>query len=333
MVNTAYDTARETPAASPWAAVGVSAFDELLYQAILNQPDAGAAGWALLTGASPARVREACNRLLTLGLLQPPDSMGGLRAVDPRVAIRALIRRRETESELLAATAEEMATAYEAGLLREEPSRLVEVASGEGAIAARLEEMYARAEHEVCLFDTPPYLAPPAPQVDLQADLLSRGIVSRGIYAATGLEDPKVLSRALSMVELGEQARVLPIVPLKLLVVDGCRALLPLTASAAGGYCAVVVWHSAVTEALQKLFELAWQQATPLGQPVSDGELTEDERTLTRLLAAGMKDEAVARHLGVSLRTLRRRVSDLQERLGAASRFQLGMRAAQRGWV
>jgi DNA-binding CsgD family transcriptional regulator len=333
MVNTAYDTARETPAASPWAAVGVSAFDELLYQAILNQPDAGAAGWALLTGASPARVREACNRLLTLGLLQPPDSMGGLRAVDPRVAIRALIRRRETESELLAATAEEMATAYEAGLLREEPSRLVEVASGEGAIAARLEEMYARAEHEVCLFDTPPYLAPPAPQVDLQADLLSRGIVSRGIYAATGLEDPKVLSRALSMVELGEQARVLPTVPLKLLVVDGCRALLPLTASAAGGYCAVVVWHSAVTEALQKLFELAWQQATPLGQPVSDGELTEDERTLTRLLAAGMKDEAVARHLGVSLRTLRRRVSDLQERLGAASRFQLGMRAAQRGWV
>ncbi|WP_327187350.1 LuxR C-terminal-related transcriptional regulator [Streptomyces sp. NBC_01334] len=333
MVNTAYDTAGQTPAASPWAAVGVSAFDELLYQAILNQPDAGAAGWALLTGASPARVREACNRLLTLGLLQPPDSMGGLRAVDPRVAIRALIRRRETESELLAANAEEMATAYEAGLLREEPSRLVEVASGEGAIAARLEEMYARAEHEVCLFDTPPYLAPAGPQVDLQADLLSRGIVSRGIYSATGLEDPKVLSRAFRMVELGEQARVLPSVPLKLLVVDGCRALLPLTASAAGGYCAVVVWHSAVTEALQKLFELAWRQAAPLGQAVDDGGLSESERTLTRLLAAGMKDEAVARHLGVSLRTLRRRVSELQERLGAASRFQLGMRASQRGWV
>ncbi|WP_328782068.1 helix-turn-helix transcriptional regulator [Streptomyces canus] len=333
MVNTAYDTAGQTPAASPWAAVGVSAFDELLYQAILNQPDAGAAGWALLTGASPGRVREACNRLLTLGLLQPPDSMGGLRAVDPRVAIRALIRRRETESELLAATAEEMATAYEAGLLREEPSRLVEVASGEGAIAARLEEMYARAEHEVCLFDTPPYLAPAGPQVDLQADLLSRGILSRGIYSATGLEDPKILSRAFRMVELGEQARVLPSVPLKLLVVDGCRALLPLTASAAGGYCAVVVWHSAVTEALQKLFELAWQQAAPLGQAVDAGGLSESERTLTRLLAAGMKDEAVARHLGVSLRTLRRRVSELQERLGAASRFQLGMRASQRGWV
>ncbi|MGW6405447.1 helix-turn-helix transcriptional regulator, partial [Streptomyces sp. NPDC055134] len=317
MDTTAYDKDGQTPAASPWAAVGVSAFDERLYQAILNQPDAGMTGWALLTGSSPARVREVCDRLLAHGLLQPPDSMGGIRAVDPRVAIRGLIRRRETESELLAATAEEMASAFEAGLLREEPSRLVEVASGEGAIAARLEEMYARAEHEVCLFDTPPYLAPAGPQVDLQADLLSRGIVSRGIYSATGLEDPKVLSRAFRMVELGEQARVLPSVPLKLLVVDGCRALLPLTASAAGGYCAVVVWHSAVTEALQKLFDMAWQQAAPLGQAVDDGGLTESERTLTRLLAAGMKDEAVARHLGVSLRTLRRRVSELQERLGA----------------
>ncbi|WP_405620440.1 helix-turn-helix transcriptional regulator [Streptomyces sp. NBC_00076] len=333
MVNTAYDTADQTPAASPWAAVGLSSFDELLYRAILHQPDAGAAGWALLTGASPARVRESCNVLLAVGLLQPPDSMGGLRAIDPRVAVRGLIRRRETVSELLAATAEEMATAYEAGLLREEPTRLIEVASGEGAIAARLEEMYARAEHEVCLFDTPPYLAPPAPQVDLQADLLSRGIVSRGIYSVTALEDPNVLSRTWRMVELGEQARVLPSVPVKLLVVDGCRAILPLTSSAAGGYCAVVVWHSAVTEALQKLFEMAWQQATPLGQLAGDGELPESERTLIRLLAAGMKDEAVARHLGVSLRTLRRRVSELQERLGAASRFQLGVRAAQRGWV
>ncbi len=73
---------RATPAASPWAAVWDAAFDEVLYQAILDQPDAGAAGWALLTGATAAR-SAACDRLLTLGLLQPPDSMGGLGAVDP----------------------------------------------------------------------------------------------------------------------------------------------------------------------------------------------------------------------------------------------------------
>lgn len=321
------------PTASPWAAVGVSADDERLYQAILNQPDAGTAGWTLLTGTPAAQVHEGCDRLLALGLLQPPDSVGGLRAVDPRVAIRALIRRRETESELLAAGAQELSTAYEAGLLREYPERLLDVVSGEGANAARLEELYARAEHEVCVFDTPPYLAPRIPQLDLQSDVLRRGITFRTVYAARVLEDPEILRYAWQMVELGEQARVLPQVPVKLLVVDGRTALLPLTASSAGGYCAVMVRHSAVTEALQRLFDLSWQQASPLGRADPGGELTEGERALVTLLTAGLKDEAIARHLGVSLRTLRRRVSDLQERLGATSRFQLGMRASQRGWV
>ncbi|MDX3243336.1 hypothetical protein [Streptomyces sp. ME18-1-4] len=63
--------------ASPWAAVGVSAFDERVYRTILHQPDSSAADWALLSGASPAQVRESCNRLLHLGLLQPPDSWAG----------------------------------------------------------------------------------------------------------------------------------------------------------------------------------------------------------------------------------------------------------------
>ncbi|CAM5504978.1 hypothetical protein SALBM311S_05409 [Streptomyces alboniger] len=150
---------------------------------------------------------------------------------------------------------------------------MIEVASGEGAIAARLEEMYARAEHEVCLFDTPPYLAPPAPQVDLQADLLSRGIVSRGIYSVTALEDPNVL--APGEWSNSEQARVLPSVPVKLLVVDGVSRDTPADLLRGGGLLRRRGVALAVTEALQKLFEMAWQQATPLGQPAGDGALSE----------------------------------------------------------
>ncbi|MEH0636949.1 hypothetical protein QBA35_27110 [Streptomyces bottropensis] len=46
-----------------------------------------------------------------------------------------------------------------------------------------------------------------------------------------------------------------------------------------------------------------------------------------------MKDEAVARHLGVSLRTLRRRVGDLQERRARRAASGRGARAARRGWL
>ncbi|MBL1116550.1 response regulator transcription factor [Streptomyces sp. 110] len=328
----------ETPATSPspWAAAGVSDFDEALYHAILHQPEAGITGWSRLLGASPPRVRRACARLLRLGLIQAPDSTGGLRPVDPRIAVRALIRKRESESDLLAATADDMAKIYAAGLLRAEPSSLVEVVRGESANAARLEELYARAEHEVCLFDSPPYLAPLTPQLDLQSEVLRRGVAYRTVYSVTSLESPDLLAYAEGMVALGEQARVLPTVPMKLLVVDRRTAMLPLTSADAGpAYCAVIVRHSALTDALQTLFETFWQQGTPLSGTPDDGgeELSAADRRLIGLLAAGMKDEAIARHLGVSLRTLRRRVSDLQLRLAAAGRFQAGVRAAQRGWA
>jgi DNA-binding NarL/FixJ family response regulator len=61
--------------------------------------------------------------------------------------------------------------------------------------------------------------------------------------------------------------------------------------------------------------------------------LTPHEAEVLRLLAGGAKDEQVARLLGISLRTARRITANLSERLDAASRFELGVAAAKRGWV
>jgi len=58
------------------------------------------------------------------------------------------------------------------------------------------------------------------------------------------------------------------------------------------------------------------------------GEL--EVRTL-RLVVAGVPDKAVANCLGVSHRTVQRRIRDLMERTDARNRMQLGRRAAQAG--
>ncbi|SNQ48616.1 conserved hypothetical protein [Frankia canadensis] len=65
----------------------------------------------------------------------------------------------------------------------------------------------------------------------------------------------------------------------------------------------------------------------------SDYNPSDTERLLLRLLGLGVKDEAVSRHLGVSVSTVRRMISDLMTVLDARSRFQAGARAAQRGWL
>jgi DNA-binding NarL/FixJ family response regulator len=51
------------------------------------------------------------------------------------------------------------------------------------------------------------------------------------------------------------------------------------------------------------------------------------------LLQLGMKDETIARQLGVSLRTVRRRIAALMDDLGVDTRFQAGLEAARRGLI
>ncbi len=82
----------------------------------------------------------------------------------------------------------------------------------------------------------------------------------------------------------------------------------------------------------------SWQQATPVfGSEAQETEeqpdLSEADRALLHLLHAGLKDETIARQLGLSERTLRRRITDLTTRLGATSRFQAGAQVVRRGWL
>jgi DNA-binding NarL/FixJ family response regulator len=90
-----------------------------------------------------------------------------------------------------------------------------------------------------------------------------------------------------------------------------------------------------VIASMLALLEQVWDIATPLGATHdTDREgLTDQERALLKLLADGLTDETAATRLSVSTRTARRMMADLMERLNARSRFEAGLKAAQRGWL
>jgi DNA-binding NarL/FixJ family response regulator len=76
-----------------------------------------------------------------------------------------------------------------------------------------------------------------------------------------------------------------------------------------------------------------WDKATPVAE-LDRGAARPDLRRLLLLqLADGAKDEQIARTLGLSLRTVRRRIADLLIELGVDSRFQAGVEAVRRGWL
>ncbi|MES9506285.1 hypothetical protein ABWJ92_07700 [Streptomyces sp. NPDC000609] len=51
------------------------------------------------------------------------------------------------------------------------------------------------------------------------------------------------------------------------------------------------------------------------------------------LMAQGLKDEVVARRIGMGSRMFRRHMSSIMEKLGASSRFQDGVVAAGAGLI
>ncbi|MBL1077496.1 response regulator transcription factor [Nocardia sp. 2] len=62
-----------------------------------------------------------------------------------------------------------------------------------------------------------------------------------------------------------------------------------------------------------------------------DAALGENALAVIRYLNEGLIDEVAARRLAVSVRTYRRYVADIMDRLGVTTRFQLGARARELG--
>ena len=83
-----------------------------------------------------------------------------------------------------------------------------------------------------------------------------------------------------------------------------------------------------VVRAFVELFDRLWAASTT----VDDGVDTTSER-LVELMQAGLKDEAIARVLGVSLRTVRRRIAALMDECDVETRFQLAVELTERGIV
>ena len=155
--------------------------------------------------------------------------------------------------------------------------------------------------------------------------MLARGVRCRVVYDRTSLAEPGQPALLEALTAAGQEARVSADVPMKLVISDRRLALTPLSLHHGLTDAALLVHESGLLDALAALFESVWQRAIPLP------EAGDEDGRLLLLLASGLKDEAIARQLGIGERTVRRRVAALADRLGARTRFQLGIQAVRQG--
>ncbi|GAA3799405.1 MULTISPECIES: helix-turn-helix transcriptional regulator [Amycolatopsis] len=159
---------------------------------------------------------------------------------------------------------------------------------------------------------------------------LGRGVRYRMLVPDAARTTPGPARRLGKLAQAGAEIRTMPVVPVEALVIDGALAVLP------GEHRDIAVLRlPSVIGTIMELVEHLWPAAVPLvpADPPSCAELAGRDRELLALLSAGCTDESAAAALGVSVRTVRRMVAGLMNRLGARSRFQAGVKAAGHGWL
>ena len=140
-----------------------------------------------------------------------------------------------------------------------------------------------------------------------------------------------MMDAARACVALGEDLHVVDELPAGITIADDKVAVLHLyeeeEEGAGADVTTLVTRHPGLIEVIGHIFEGLWRASTPvlLQEADRDGRSNEQELLLS-YLSTGMKDDAMARALGVSPRTLARRMRELLDDLGVQTRFQAGLK-------
>jgi DNA-binding CsgD family transcriptional regulator len=313
---------------------GIGDESDRLYRRVLRQDGlrleqhAEALDWPL------ERARSALLPLIELRLVRQ-DLDASLVAPHPRAALTRLVDRenarlnlRRRELEEVAAAMSEFSADHLAGRSDILDPTSLDVIPAD-SLAGTVEEMLRTTTGPIRSFHLEVAAGAAADSgVDTRArEGLERGRELRSIYPVSVLDDPQHLAWVREWAALGERQRVVEKVPSEYAVLgDACVISAPIWGGTASS--AVLIRMPLLVAAFTAVFDDAW--ASGIAVPDENIEQDADTRLLS-LLASGFKDEAIARYLGIGVRTVRRRVANLMDDLSVHSRFQLGVVAERRG--
>lgn len=328
--------------------LGLSEHEDAAYRVALGSTVVDDEHLATHLGLTPASAAAALDGLLQRGLVVQISDGRGCAAVDPRKAVRLLVEEQTALVERARSSIAMLADTFDAARRDTEHSP-TQVVVGHAAIGEQIGRLAVQVNREFCGFDKPPYVTTAEQPFEYTA--LARGVQWRTVYDRESVEIPGRWHKIRKDAEAGELARIASGIPVKLAIADRRMAVVSLDLSDERPE-ALITQSAPLVDALCQLFDTVWQRAIPVveivdptaappapaGAPATTPTATTrppsaDERELLALLALGIKDEGIARQLGTSLRTVRRRISALLEELGTTSRFGAGYEAARRGWL
>lgn len=306
--------------------LGIGSEGESLYRQVLRAPGLLLAAYAGRLGWTGSEAEQALEQLRRRRLVRVND-LGELQADHPRAALERVLSAEEAQ---LATRRQDLARLRDAvdgyaadHRVGQQDSHHVDPIR-EHVDPESLATMH---EHLAVSTDGPIRVAHQGGVADPDAlpvvrRLLTQGREQRGVYLSDLVEQsPDVVD---AWADAGETQRLSSTVP-SAFVCFGTQAALATTEWGKDTGEHLVLRDPVVVQAFIELFERLWSAGAPVDQSGQGDE------QLVELMRQGLKDEAIARLLGISLRTVRRRVARLMEDHSVATRFQLALRLADRG--
>jgi DNA-binding CsgD family transcriptional regulator len=172
--------------------------------------------------------------------------------------------------------------------------------------------------------------ARPSPAV--WAELAERGVRLRLLLPHAVRSQIRARAQLDALIARGAEVRTSGQVPRQIVIFDAAVAVL-LHDEPVAGTLGVAIQHPPTVTLLKEVVASAWGSGHAyLADELGYREVADNlHRTIVELLAEGLTDEAIARRLGVSVRTCRRHIAALLQRLDAVSRFQAGVLATATG--
>jgi DNA-binding CsgD family transcriptional regulator/sugar-specific transcriptional regulator TrmB len=325
------------------SAIGVDPLHERVYRYLVREGRSRAPGdVAVQLGLSMRVATSVLRKLESQALIIKVDSRPpGYVVSPPELALESLVARRGEELAQVRLLAKELQSTFHRAVESSSAYDLVEVIVGRDQLMRYYLHLVQGARVQFDTLTKPPYVSGEDTTDNIlhaEAAGVRRGVRFRSVYESDALNEALTLDVAEQSIALGEEARAISgVLPMKLALFDQRIGFAPLKADDPN-VGALVVHPSPLLEALVALFEGIWARAVPLHSARDSAtnwpaELDERARQVLLLMSAGLKDESIARAMGMSRRTVQKYVTTTMTILGARTRFQAALLARERGWV
>lgn len=263
--------------------IGLTGREAEVYIALLQKKEFTAPELTKITTITRSKVYEILQNLVHKGVASESykDGQKIYRGIKPQIAIQNIIlkyeqeidRKKKAEIEQMKQAAilleDDLIALHENNVNNIVPIDYIEILTDVGQIKERWNNFQKNTKNEILVFTKPPYTASLEDNIDVQTEVLKDNkIVDKCIYEYSGMQ-PEEIKNLVKVIEgyqkIGEEARIIKELPMKLAISDETITMLALNdrISLKPSITTVIIDHPNFAKAQKAVFEAYWDKAIP----------------------------------------------------------------------